>query len=200
MLLDLEVSETSTRSCAFTPEESDDRAITGDWTDLAAAAQALGEREISQSASPETAAESARKWIAVWSCLDVLAYTEQEINVAFRFGSERSEPVPDLMGIFGGEADGPNWGMTTSTEDDRASFVLEEESDEATSSVAEEPTSHYPLLTRAIRSGRITGRGLPKPGSRTLRLVEDYALTEAEQISFGATGAAPPDHVRRPRR
>ena len=59
----------------------------------------------------------------------------------------------------------------------------------------------YPQLRRAITEGRITGRGLPAAGVRSLRLVpEPPAQDEGFQVAFGRAGDPPKDFVRRPRR
>jgi hypothetical protein len=64
-----------------------------------------------------------------------------------------------------------------------------------------QPPAAYPQLKRAIAEGRITGRGLPKPGLRSLRVVsEPEAHDEDFQVAFGRAGDPPSDFVRRSRR
>lgn len=62
------------------------------------------------------------------------------------------------------------------------------------------PPDRYPLLRAALDAGRIEGAGLPAPGRRALRIVEedDVALVD-EQVRFGTAGRPPADHARRRR-
>jgi hypothetical protein len=59
-----------------------------------------------------------------------------------------------------------------------------------------------PRLAAALREGRINGQGLPRPGARRLRYVEDDpdTATEEEQIGFGRAGDPPAEMHRRSRR
>ena len=59
----------------------------------------------------------------------------------------------------------------------------------------------FPRLVAAMREGRIRGRGLPTAGARVIRAEPDpEPATEADQIGFGRSGAAPADRPRRRRR
>jgi hypothetical protein len=58
-----------------------------------------------------------------------------------------------------------------------------------------------PRLAGALRGGLINGQGLPRPGARRLRYVDDVPdeSSEAEQIGFGRAGDPPADMYRRTR-
>jgi hypothetical protein len=198
MLLDLEEIEISTRSATLDGIGERETTSIHLWMSVLAAAQTSDEGDILPCDNAQTDVESAGEWMVVWNLLDGLARGGDDIDVAVR-REVLSEQVPDLLGIFAGETGGDRWSTTTTTGMDRGALIARKR-DEPTETTIEEPAPQYPLLSRAIESGRITGRGLPRAGSRTLRFLDDEALPEAEQIRFGAECAVPSDHVRRPRR
>jgi hypothetical protein len=61
-----------------------------------------------------------------------------------------------------------------------------------------EAPERYPLLRAALDAGRVVGAGLPTPGRRPLRIVEeDDTVPVDEQVRFGMAGMPPADHMRR---
>jgi hypothetical protein len=201
MLPEVDSPPASTRSCAFGPAEGGDQTFTGfqGWGHVArAVAEASRDAESRAQASPEAGDhESATQWVALWSWLDALTHVEAGVTLARRLNLVLDDP--DLIGVLGSGARRTTWGFGT-TAAPRYGWSTFEALRDPAPHAGPQSASRYPLLARAVRDGRVTGRGLPRPGRRTLRLVDDDTpLGEAEQVRFGASGAVPLDHVRRPR-
>lgn len=71
---------------------------------------------------------------------------------------------------------------------------------EETAAAESPPPNRYPLLQAALDAGQLEGGGLPTPGRRTLRIVEENDVAPVdEQVGFGTLGIPSEDRVRRRR-